>query len=531
MTARSDEGTAKKLDMTIPASAKVMGQYLLAGKGAGKSRMLGRIFAWQLFLAGIPQVIIDPVGLGTVDNLLDKAVRTLAYLPKAQRRQYWDRIVYIDVGGKDYVCPFPLYFRLGNERSLAEIANRYLSVIHKSSPELDQAPILGWSSLKKIGEHMGMVLAALNFQITEAEDLLLNPQQWLSRFAEAERRYPEVAPATAYFRNKYIPMRDTEKSMETHSFLDRVFEFGLDPYLKAMFGGANLPGINFDDVVRKRQTVLLDFRNVLDEDFRPFMLLWVFSYLYEWIKRRGRSDQPFAVLIDEFAELTRKVVKGENPLAKDLDAFINQYMRNNNIWLTVAHQSINQIDRELLNTLLSLGTYIFGRAGTLEEARVLADVLYATNPYHVKHERVITHAPITGRFGHVLHAPEPQREPVFMPLLEQKELYSQKIKNLGLFQFLLRPAEGEGQISTDVYDIHIRNLDRDKASGKYIYPDKTILPQLRAKLAAKSGIPLAVLLKEQESRLAQGMPTEAAGYTDQNPSSRGYPKRHRERVR
>jgi hypothetical protein len=58
-------------------------------------------------LANIPQVIIDPLGVGTIDNFLDKVVRTLTYLPKAGRQQYWDRIVYIDVGGKDFVVPFP----------------------------------------------------------------------------------------------------------------------------------------------------------------------------------------------------------------------------------------------------------------------------------------------------------------------------------------------------------------------------------------------------------------------------------------
>jgi hypothetical protein len=232
-----------------------------------------------------------------------------------------------------------------------------------------------------------------------------------------------------------------------------------------------------------------------------------------------------------------------------LDEFINQYMRNNNIWLTVAHQSINQIDKQLLNTLLSLGTYIFGRAAQMEEARVLADVLYTSDPYQVKHERVITHTPVTSRFGRVEPRPQTQSEPVFMPIPEQKELFAQQIRNLGLFQFLFRPAESEGQISTKVYPINIRTVDLDKETGKYIFPDNNVLQQLRAKLAAKYGMPITSLIKEQEARLAQAVPTEAAGHDTpqlgqtpnqhrrvnpqgegQNTSMGGHPKRHRERV-
>jgi hypothetical protein len=45
--------------------------------------------------------------------------------------------------------------------------------------------------------------------------------------------------------------------------------------------GASQPGIKFDDVSAKQETVLLDFRHVLDPDLRRFLLLWVFTYFYE----------------------------------------------------------------------------------------------------------------------------------------------------------------------------------------------------------------------------------------------------------
>jgi hypothetical protein len=75
------KGTWLQTARTLPASARVMGLYVLAGRGTGKSRLLGRRIAFGDFIAGIPQVIFDPVG-ATIDNFLDSVVSFLQYIPK-----------------------------------------------------------------------------------------------------------------------------------------------------------------------------------------------------------------------------------------------------------------------------------------------------------------------------------------------------------------------------------------------------------------------------------------------------------------
>jgi hypothetical protein len=340
------KGTWLQTARTLPASARVMGLYLLAGRGTGKSRLLGRRIAFGDFIAGIPQVIFDPVG-ATIDNFLDKVTWFLYDYPQLDPDPIWDRIVYVDMSGKSgSIVPWPLYYRLGTERSLLEIAERYLQTIIKSNPALFQAQVLGWPPLHRIGDYSGIVLAALGYQITEAEDLLDNPEAWeaAGRFAHAEQVSPEAKRAVSYFRNKYIPMREADRARLTTPFLDKIFTFSLDDTFRAMFG-ATTPGIKWDDIVQKKQTILLDFRREQDEEMRRFKMLWAFSYLYEWIKTRGRQDDnPFGVIIDEFAHMTRKVASGTNPLAQDLDEFINVYMRQHTIWFTAAHQELYQID-------------------------------------------------------------------------------------------------------------------------------------------------------------------------------------------
>jgi hypothetical protein len=317
---------------TLSRGARARGIVSIGAPGVGKSRLFGRCLAWQDFLLELPQVIIDPSG-GTIDNFLDKLVRTLPDLPKDKRQAVWERIRYVDMGSTEFVCPFPLYYRLGTEQSLLEISERYLELILKSNPWLLTAQVLGWPPLHDVGAHTGMVLAALDLQITSVQDLLRHPEQWEGRFTEAVTRHPEAAPAVAYFRDEYIPLRPAERQRLTNPFFEKIFTFNLDPQLKAMFGSPR-PGINWDEVSAQNQTVLLDFRNVRGEN-RRFKLLWVFAYLYEWIKARGRRETPFGVLIDEFVALTQKALAGENPLAVELDEFIQQYMRSSQIWLTI----------------------------------------------------------------------------------------------------------------------------------------------------------------------------------------------------
>jgi hypothetical protein len=310
--------------------------------------------------------------------------------------------------------------------------------------------------------------------------------------------------------------------------------------------GSNTPGIDWREVERERQTVLIDFRHEQDPEMRRFKLLWVFSSLYEHIKFRGRSPRPLAVLIDEISALTQKVFSGENPLAAELDEFINQYMRGHNVWLSCIHQELNQIDEHLRNTLLSLGTYIIGGTSSMDSARLLADALFLRDPSRVKHWRKVW---MSG--GSLRGVPQPAYvvdvEPEFMPLEEQKELFAQRVKRLGLFQFLVRPALSEGLIGTTVYPLSIHHVDRDPITGQGAFPEQHILARIRSILAARSGKPQPALLAEQEARFAQTLPAVAAGRhtrqlgqehnpRDETPPTepkqrrRGQPKRHRERV-
>jgi hypothetical protein len=127
----------------ISHSARARGIAVIGAPGVGKSRLLGRVLSWSDFLSGIPQLICDPIGT-TIDNFLHKLVTELPYLPETEQRKYRERIRYFDLSRQDgSVLRLPLYFRLGSERSLREIAVRLPQLFRKSEPELATRPIMG----------------------------------------------------------------------------------------------------------------------------------------------------------------------------------------------------------------------------------------------------------------------------------------------------------------------------------------------------------------------------------------------------
>jgi hypothetical protein len=134
------------------------------------------------------------------------------------------------------------------------------------------------------------------------------------------------------------------------------------------------------------------------------------------------------------------------------------------------------------------------------EARILADALFTTDVFHIKHMRNVWGSSQQPRTRQTLHYVIDQ-EPEFMKLDEQQELYAQQIKQLRLFDFLLRPVEGEGQVSSSVIPITIANFVRDRQTGEYIFPEPEVVAPLRVLLAARSGIPIRTIQQEIETRL------------------------------
>jgi hypothetical protein len=253
-------------------SARYNGCYILGTKSTGKSTLAADI-AFFDFLNGVPQIVIDPLDVGTIDGFLWRVWRFLRNVPRSQHSQFWERITYINVASADRVVPFPLLYKMKAERSLLGIANRYLNVILLTSPWLMHAQVLGWPPLFYIGSQTAIVLAALDYPLTLALDLLRHPEVWLraGRFAQAVKKYPEAAPAVDFFINEYIPAGQANRRRFLNPYFDKVFVFNVDNNLRTMFGALK-PGIDFAEDEQNGQTVLIDCRKETDPQLKRFKL-------------------------------------------------------------------------------------------------------------------------------------------------------------------------------------------------------------------------------------------------------------------
>lgn len=152
----------------------------------------------------------------------------------------------------------------------------------------------------------------------------------------------------------------------------------------------------------------------------------------------------------------------------------------------------------------------------MQAARLLADTMYLTDPKRAKHQRKVwgkndPAPPSFYGFNRELLGPAYfilDYEPEFYPLDEQLELAAQAIKKLGRFQFLLRPAIREGEVSEAVFPITIADLDRDPETGSSLFPQEAVLSRVRHALAAAGGMPIDRILTAQQSRLGGGRTQE-----------------------
>jgi hypothetical protein len=464
--------------------ARGMGVRLVASRGAGKSRMLGRVIAWLDLQRATPLVILDPIG-SVIDNLLDKLVR----LSQTDQERLWSRIRYVDLAGHHgHVVPMPLLYRVGDE-SLYEIAQRPLDVFRKSDPALIGASVLGWNAVAAIGTRVGMALAAMELQLTEAPALLDNPRGFEARLLATLPDHPDLAPVVDYFLRIYPALSAREREQQTLSFRRKIDLFQLDPTARAQYG-ADLPEIDWQRVVDERQCVLLDCRHLFDPARKKFAILWVYAGLLEWIKRRGPGrHRPLSLIVDEITYLLGDKYARTDPLIEDMEELLARLARNHSIWLTFAHQEVNQLS-DRINYLLMTCNQIFGSTADVDAALAIARRFDSWDPHWVKKREKVW---ASDRESHFV-IDERSTE---YSIPEQDYLNSRHYLELPRFTFLVGLCQHEGSLPTSLRRISIANFDPG------LYVQEELVAEARRRLAVRDGRPIGEVLTEITARSSE----------------------------
>lgn len=473
-------------------SALKNGVHIVAGPGAGKSRLMGRLIVWQHLLRHKPQVILDPTG-GVVDNLLDKITR----LPIEVRRQLWSQLVYVDVGATDFIVPSPLYYKVSHQDTSFAVANRFPGLIKRLDPDLSSAPILGWNSLYECSIYAGQLAAVLGRQIDFVADLIAHPRNYKEDLKQALALAPELQPAVEYFRDLMDPTSGELRNRRTGSFVNKLIPFLSDPTMQAAFAAAKR-GVDWEPVVQQGLTVLIDFRHELDGERRRFKLMYWFRDFIEYVKQRGMAGrgQEILFVIDEVTQLLgQRTMNGQSVLAEDLEELVAVLARNMGVNLVIAHQNLSQVELRVVNILMQMGTQIVGIISNPDDALLLARQLVPYDPYRMKKQEPVW-------MGLTMHAlGGSYTEPTVIDHTtteftadEQQLMAATQFQQLKRFQFRVRGTESEGNIAGQLRKISIERLDADE------YPDATELARVRAFLRQRCGVPIDLLLTDIESR-------------------------------
>jgi hypothetical protein len=360
-----------------------------------------------------------------------------------------------------------------------------MDAVRLLDPNLQSAAVEGWNALWQAGTYTGMALAKFGGQITDAPNMLANPAIWEQQLKSLAKVQPEFGEVVNWLYSPAFKKQPELRLRRTASFLQKIAIFSLEPHMRAMFG-AGLPEINWQKVVENGQTVLFDLRHVQDMERQQFLLLWIMSYFLSFVKHRGAGrHKPIALTIDELSVLSNLDKRsGFELFATMIDELLNVWSRQGQVWVTLAHQENWQVSPRMLKTLISCGTRIMGRTSDWESALELAHELMPVDPRRVKH-----YEPVFDGERNVVH-----NRAVFYTLEEQQHMAASMYMNLGRFQFLMKSISEEGGQSTKP-----RLLDMSGVEPG-LYPDDTILEKVRAKLHARTAIPVGQILDSIQRR-------------------------------
>lgn len=484
-----------ELDSWLTSPGRYNPLAVFGGPGSGKSTLVGGLTAFYDFWHGIPQIILDPTG-GTIKSFIHRLNQIGPNFEKCWWQRYrqpvppaWihyidavlaqltQRLIYVDMSGK---AAFPLYYRLAEDESLFDMSQRFLEVIRRWDPALEQASIEGMNAAVKVGTYAGMLLSALGLQITEAEDLIRHPEQWQGRFEEALAAYPEVWPAVQFFR-EFIKAKPEIRVRRTESFLTKILAFSADPTMALMFG-SGARSVNAEQVVHQKQTVLMDFSKVHNRERRRLLMLWGMSETITYAKYRGPAGRaaPLAIVIDEITQLLSHQSNGQSIMAADIEELVSVIARNYGIYLTLMGQRISAVDEQIQGALLQ-GNVLMGVVGHTEDAEVLGRHFFRFDPYWVKKQTPV----------YMAFSSEPYYDPVPYKMYnsifylnhvstrttpkiidwvtedfskaDQLELFMQALKDLPKYTFLAHASAVEGQRAAALQRLNISSF----AAGFY----------------------------------------------------------------
>ncbi len=408
---------------TIRQQDRAAHTYVVGITGQGKSKLLQHMLL---------QDVTRGRGCGLLDPHSDLASDTLRHLashgrtrdrPYLAEPQNAERIVYFDPSRTDFILPFNV---LITPFGVYETAQNIVEAFRRTWPE----------SLSEAPQFSNIALAALIALIENRRTLiemhrLLTDQDFREELLDNVTN-PEVV---AFFHDRYDRW-GREAPLMRESTLNKVAAFTFNPQLRYILGSRE-NALDFRRIMDEGKVLIVDLGRCDPETRRLLGSLIVTGLELAALSRkdieRVEDRRPFHFYIDEFQDFCA------NAGSVKTFAQILSECRKFGLHLTLAHQTLSQLDQRMIGALGNIQTKIVF-AVDRSDAEILARKLFMVDGERVKH----------------MVRDEPQQDrthPIFYSLQEEWEKCVQTIQNL-------RPSARAGEDAGQGSEIHRNCTDR-----------------------------------------------------------------------
>ncbi len=325
----------------------------------------------------------------------------------------FDRIVYVAPRRRDYIIPFNVLARPDEETETYEIAQRVISAFMRAwSRTLLEPP-----RFQQIMRASLAVLIETNETLCSLYRLLIDDEFRAEKLAAI----PDSKVATdcrAFFQNEFDRWGRDRPHM-IGSTTNKISALIENPSIFYMLSQKE-NNLDIRKIMDKGQVLLVDMGNCDDETKRLIGTLIVTGFEQAALSRSRISFEerrPFYLYIDEFQDFAC------NPGAAETFSQMLSQVRKYGLHLTLANQSIAQLNQDLQTALGNAQTMVAFRISRAD-AEVLAHVLGYVDSETIKRD-----------------AQTPTQHPIFAPLLEQWESFTQSLTMQAVRQCTIKTAD------------------------------------------------------------------------------------------
>ena len=319
----------------IPGDYRTTHMYVVGASGSGKSSLLKNLIA---------QDIRDKMGLCVIDPHGDLIYDMVSQLGSRQAQT-----VLLDLADTDYLIAYnPLERRKGV--LVAEQVAKLILAFKRIWAD-------SWGPrMEDILRHTLALLIEQGYTLCEFERVLTDAD-----FRDMLIDNSMIDQTREYFLGRYNTWNAKERQLFIESSLNKVSAFLADPRIGARMGQQH-SGFNVKDIMDSGGILLVNLaKGKLAGNADLFGALLMADIEMSFLSRQPNERKPFALYVDEFQNIATESF--ETVLAE---------ARKFGLCLTMAHQSLKQVDDKLASLILgNAQTQVYFRVGR-EDAERLA---------------------------------------------------------------------------------------------------------------------------------------------------------------